>query len=89
MRRTRGDGIGQSWNGPISPIICGGVKKIECSGMYRGGIGGMLEPSAALLTERARTLMRHGGDRLYPRKGLGLVLSVKSRGTKGGPIGSH
>jgi hypothetical protein len=84
-KRTRGDGIGQSWNGPISPIIRGRVKKTDYSGMSRGRTGGMPELSALLLMGRGSTPTRPGGTHLSLGKGSRLVLSLKSHGTEEGP----
>lgn len=65
------------------------MKKTKYSGMSRGGIGGMPESSTALLTGSGRTLTRFVGACSSPRKGPGLVLSLKSRGTEEGPTGPH
>jgi hypothetical protein len=65
------------------------VKKIEYSRMSRGGNGGMPRSSTELLTGRGSTLMRPRGSHPSPRNGYGLVLSLKSRGTKEGPMGPH
>jgi hypothetical protein len=75
MRGSRGDEIGQSWNGPISLTILGRVKKTKYSRMSRGGTGGIPKSSTTLLIGRGSTSMRPGGPHPSPRKGYGLVIS--------------
>jgi hypothetical protein len=88
-RGTRSDGIGQSWNGPISPTIRGRVKKTEYSGMSRGGTSRMPKSSITLLSRRGSTRMGLGGSHLSPIKGSGLVMLLKSCGTEEGLVGPH
>jgi hypothetical protein len=89
MRGTRGDEIGQSWNGPLTPTIRGRGKKVEYSRMSRGRNGGMHESSTALLTRIGSTPTRLGGSHMSPRKGFGLIMSLKSHRTEGGPTDPH
>jgi hypothetical protein len=86
---TRGNEIGLSWNKPISPTIRGRMKKDEYSRMSRGGTGGMPISSIVQLTGRGSTSTKLGGSHLSPRKGFGLVMSSKSRGTGERPTGPH
>jgi hypothetical protein len=89
--RTRGTRkeVDLSWNGSISPTIRGRMKKVEYSRVSRGGTGGVPGSSVALLTGRGSAPTRSGGSHPSPGKGSGLVMSLKSRGTREGPTGPY
>jgi hypothetical protein len=57
--------------------------------MSRGGTGGMHRSIFVLLTRRGSTTTTLGGSHLSPGKRSGLVMTLKSRGTGGGPTGLH
>jgi hypothetical protein len=86
---SRGKEKGLSWNGPISPTIRGGEKKANYSYLPVGDAGGMPGSFVALLDRRGSRSMRSGGSHSSLGKGSGLVMSLGSRGTRGGPIGPH
>jgi hypothetical protein len=89
IRRTKRNEVGLSLNKSISPNIRGRTKKAQYSMMSRGRTGGMSGSSTALLSGGGSSLLRLEGSRPSPREGSHLVMSLKSRGTGEGPIGSH
>jgi hypothetical protein len=57
--------------------------------MSRGGTSGMPESPTILMTGRGSTPTRLRGSHPAPRKGSGLVMSLKSRWMEEGPTSPH
>jgi hypothetical protein len=62
-RVTKRKEVDMSWNGFVSPIIQGRMKKDEYNRLSQGGPGEVLRLSVALLTGRGSAPMRSRGSR--------------------------
>jgi hypothetical protein len=88
-RGTRRKKVDLSWNLSISPTIRGRMKKFEYSWLSLRGPGGVPVSPAMLLTGRGSALTRFRGSLLFPGRGSGLAMLVRSRGMREGSMGPH
>jgi hypothetical protein len=84
-RENRRKEIDMSWNGSISPIIRGQMKKTEYSQVSRGRTCGVFGLSVALLADRGSASMRSGGSLSSPARGFSLAMLLKSHEMMEGP----